>query len=130
METRLVPAPVTRTPGVWRRRPGGSVPGTAADAKAWRDSGLADVGASVTVLADGAYINTGLVVPHSKRPGWALLPGEEEDNTEHRTGRARVEHAFARMKHYKTLRDRRQRGTGHHRAVQAVAHIHNPALAA
>ncbi|RYJ29369.1 hypothetical protein CU044_2462 [Streptomyces sp. L-9-10] len=34
--------------------------------------------------ADGAYINTGLVVPHRKRPGRALLPGEEEDNAEHR----------------------------------------------
>ncbi len=84
--------------------------------------------AGVTVLADGAYINTGLVVPHRKRPGRALLPGEEEDNAEHRRVRARVEHAFARIKHYKILRDCRQRGTGPHHAVQAVAHMHNLAL--
>ncbi len=88
----------------------------------------------VTVPADGAYINTGLVVPHRKRPGRALLPGEEEeeeeDNAEHRRVRARVEHAFARMKHYKILRDCRQRGDGLHHAVQAVAHMHNLALAA
>ncbi|MER7112486.1 transposase family protein, partial [Streptomyces sp. NPDC000229] len=106
------------------------VPGTTADAKAWRDSGLAEQGEGATVLGDGAYINTGLVVPHRKRPGRTLLAGEEEDNAEHRRVRARVEHAFARMKHYKILRDCRQRGNGLHHAVQAVAHMHNPALAA
>ncbi|MEU4273193.1 transposase family protein [Streptomyces sp. NPDC026092] len=63
-------------------------------------------------------------------PGRDLLPGEEEDNAEHRRVRARVEHAFARMKHYKILRDCRQRGTGLHHAVQAVAHMHNLAPAA
>lgn len=63
----------------------------------------------VTVLGDGAYINTGLVVPHRKRPGWPLLAGEEKDNAEHRRVRARVEHAFDRMKNYKILRDCRQR---------------------
>ncbi|MFF8351801.1 transposase family protein [Cellulosimicrobium funkei] len=106
------------------------VPGNTADAKAWRDSGLAAVCEGVTVLGDGAYINTGLVIPHRKRPGRALLSGEEEDNAEHRRVRARVEHAFARMKHYKILRDCRQRGSGLHHAVQAVAHLHNLALAA
>ncbi|WP_338491840.1 transposase family protein [Streptomyces sp. SJL17-4] len=105
-------------------------PGNTADAKAWRDSGLARHCEGVTVLGDGAYINTGLVVPHRKRPGRDLLPGEEEDNAEHRRVRARVEHAFARMKHYKILRDCRQRGSGLHHAVQAVAHMHNLALAA
>jgi hypothetical protein len=45
------------------------VPGTTADVKAWRDSGLAEQCAGVTVLGDGAYINTGLIVPHRKRPG-------------------------------------------------------------
>ncbi|WP_406066922.1 hypothetical protein OG462_42720 [Streptomyces sp. NBC_01077] len=34
----------------------------------------------MTVLADVAYINTGLAVLHRKRQGRALLPGEEEDN--------------------------------------------------
>lgn len=105
------------------------VPGNTADAKAWRDSGLAGVCQGVTVLGDGAYINTGLVVPHRKRPARPLLPGEESDNAEHRRVRARVEHAFARMKHYKILRDCRQRGNGLHHAVQAVATLHNHALA-
>jgi hypothetical protein len=45
------------------------VPGNTADAKAWRDSGLAEHCQGATVLGDGAYINTGLIVPHRKRPG-------------------------------------------------------------
>ncbi|MFC5150091.1 transposase family protein [Streptomyces aureoversilis] len=104
-------------------------PGNKADAHVWRDSGLPAQCQGVTVLGDGAYINTGLIVPHRKRQGRPLLPGEEEDNAEHRKVRARVEHAFARMKNYKILRDCRQRGDGLHHAVQAVAHMHNLALA-
>lgn len=106
------------------------VPGTTAAARAWRDSALAGISEGVTALGDGAYINTGLVVPHRKRPGRALLPGEENDNAEHRRVRARVEHAFARMKHYKIPRDCRQHGTGFHHAVQAAAHMHNLTLTA
>lgn len=103
-------------------------PGNTADAKAWRDSGLAAHCEGVTVLGDGAYINTGLIVPHRKRPGRPLLRGEEEDNAQHRKVRARVEHTFSRMKSYKILRDCRQRGDGLHHAVQAVARMHNLAL--
>jgi hypothetical protein len=106
------------------------VPGNTADARAWRNSGLAEHCEGVTVLGDGAYINTGLVVPHRKRPGRPLLKGEEEDNAAHRKVRARVEHVFSRMKNYKILRDCRQRGDGLHYAVQAVARMHNLALAA
>ncbi|MEU1050377.1 transposase family protein [Streptomyces sp. NPDC005897] len=105
------------------------VPGTTADAHAWRNSGLAQHCEGVTVLGDGAYINTGLIVPHRKRPRRELLPGEEEDNAAHRKVRARVEHVIGRMKNYKILRDCRQRGDGLHHAVQAVAHVHNLALA-
>jgi hypothetical protein len=106
------------------------MPGSTADAKAWRDSGLAEPCQGVTVLADGAYINTGLIVPHRKRPGRPLLKGEEEDNAEHRKVRARVEHVIGRMKNCKTLRDCRQHGDGLHHAVRAVARMHNLALAA
>ncbi|KAA0909389.1 transposase family protein, partial [Streptomyces apricus] len=59
----------------------------------------------------------------------ALLPGQEADNADHRTVRARVEHVIGRMKNYKILRDCRQHGDGLHHAVQAVAHMHNLALA-
>lgn len=44
-------------------------PGNKADAHVWRNSSLPAQGQGVTVLGDGAYINTGLVVPHRKRPG-------------------------------------------------------------
>ncbi|MGF0173595.1 transposase family protein [Streptomyces sp. Marseille-Q5077] len=104
-------------------------PGNKADAQVWRNSGLVQHCEGVTVLGDGAYFNTGLVVPHRKRQRRPLLPGEEADNAEHRRVRARVEHTFARMKNYKILRDCRQRGNGLHHAVRAVAHMHNLALA-
>ncbi|MBA9050542.1 MULTISPECIES: relaxase domain-containing protein [Streptomyces] len=93
-------------------------------------SGLPEQCQGVTVLGDGAYINTGLVVPHRKRPGRPLLAGEEADNKEHRRVRARVEHAIGRLKNYKILRDCRQPGDGLHHPVQAVAHMHNLAMAA
>ncbi|MCP2346436.1 hypothetical protein HD595_002558 [Nonomuraea roseoviolacea subsp. carminata] len=108
---------------------GQPAPGNKADAHAWRDSGLAAHCEGVAVLADGAYVNTGLVVPHRRRAGRPLLRAQEEDNAEHRRIRARVEHVFARMKNYKILRDCRQKGSGLHHAVQAVAHMHNLALA-
>ncbi|MFJ9721293.1 transposase family protein [Streptomyces sp. NPDC101209] len=105
------------------------VPGTTADAHAWRSSGLAGHCQGVTVVGDGAYLDCGMVVPHRKRPHRPLLPGEEDDNTAHRKVRARVEHVIGRMKNHKILRDCRQRGDGLHHAVQAVARMHNLALA-
>lgn len=59
-------------------------PGNRAKAQTWRASGLAEQCRDAVILGDGAYINTGLVVPHRKRPGRSLLPGEEADNAEHR----------------------------------------------
>jgi hypothetical protein len=100
-------------------------PGNKADAHVWRESGLPATAAGTTVIADGAYLGTGLIVPHRKRPGRPLLRGQEEDNAEHRRVRARVEHTFARMKNWKILRDCRQKGDGLHHAVQAVATMHN-----
>ncbi|MEU9382787.1 transposase family protein [Streptomyces sp. NPDC048279] len=101
------------------------VPGTTADAHAWRASGLSRHCEGVTVLGDGAYLNCGMALPHRKRPGRAPLPGEEDDNAAHRKVRARVEHVIGRLKNDKILRDCRQRGDGLHHAVQAVAHMHN-----
>ncbi|MEV0093778.1 transposase family protein [Streptomyces sp. NPDC050738] len=105
------------------------VPGTTADAHAWRASGLAEHCQDVTILGDGAYLNGQLVVPHRKRPRRPLLPGEEADNAAHGKVRARVEHVIGRMKNYKILRDCRQHGNGLHHAAQAVAHLHNLAIA-
>ncbi|MDQ0710763.1 hypothetical protein QFZ55_000215 [Streptomyces luteogriseus] len=78
--------------------------------------------------ADGAYLGTGLIVPHRRRAGRPLLRGQEENIAEHRRVRARVEHTFARMKNWKILRDCRQWGDGLHHAVQAIATMHNLAL--
>ncbi|SCF90854.1 Helix-turn-helix of DDE superfamily endonuclease [Streptomyces sp. DconLS] len=105
-------------------------PGNRADAHVWRSSGLPERCQGVTVLGDGACVNTGLVVPHRRRPGRPLPAGEEADNKEHRRVRARVGHAIGRLKNYKVLRDCRQPGDGLHHAVQAVAHMHNLAMAA
>ncbi|MEU1916099.1 transposase [Streptomyces massasporeus] len=116
-DTRLVVAPA---------RP---APVNRADAHVWRESDLPALTAGTTVTADGAYLGTGLIVPHRRRAGRPLLRGQEEDNAEHRRVRARVEHTFARMKNWKILRDCRQRGDGLHHAVQAVATMHNLALA-
>jgi hypothetical protein len=104
-------------------------PGNKADAHVWRESDLPAAAAGMTVIADGAYLGTGLIVPHRRRAGRPLLRGQEEDNAEHRRVRARVEHTFARMKNWKILRDCRQKGDGLHHAVQAVATMHNLALA-
>lgn len=71
------------------------VPGTTADAHAWRASRLSQHCQGVTVLGDGAYLNCGMTVPHRKRPARALLSAEDDDNAEHRRVRARVEHVIA-----------------------------------
>ncbi len=80
------------------------------------------------MIADGAYLGTGLIVPHRRRAGRPLLRGQEQDNAEHRRVRARVEHTFTRMKNWKIHRDCRQKGDSLHHAVQAVATMHNIAL--
>ncbi|MGY3678339.1 hypothetical protein ACVWXU_001962 [Streptomyces sp. TE33382] len=77
------------------------VPGTTADAHAWRASGLAAYCQGVTVLGEGAYLNCGMAVPHRKRHRRPLPAGEEADNAAHRKIRARVEHVIGRMKNYK-----------------------------
>lgn len=104
-------------------------PGNKADAHAWRESDLPAAAAGTTVIADGAFLGTGLIVPYRRRAGRPLLRGQEEDNAEHRRVRARVEHTFARMKNWKILRDCRQKGDGLQHAVQAVATMHNLVLA-
>jgi hypothetical protein len=87
------------------------VPGTTADAHAWRASGLSRHGQDVTVLGDGAYLNCGMAVPHRKRPGRVLLP------TTPPTARSAPA--------WNTSSD----GDGLHHAIQAVAHMHNLTLA-
>jgi hypothetical protein len=59
-------------------------------------------------------------------PGQAELPAwKEEHNASHRKVRARVEHAFARLKSWKILRDCRLKGDGVHHAMLGIARLHN-----
>lgn len=104
--------------------------GTTADAKAWRNACRAAHCEGVTVLGDGACIDTAPIVPHRKSPGRPLLKGGGEDDAAHRRVHARVGHTSSRMRNHKILRDCRQRGDGPHHAVQAVARMRNLVLAA
>lgn len=95
------------------------------DCKAWEESGVkAAVGKTMTI-ADGGYPGTGVVMPHRRRPGEELPTWKQEHNRSHKQVRARAEHAFARMKTWKILRDCRLKGEGVHHAVLGIAHLHN-----
>ncbi|MEU6475975.1 transposase [Streptomyces sp. NPDC047017] len=109
---------------------GRPVPGNRDDCKAWELSGARDAVGRTTVIADGGYRGTGLAIPHRREKGQADLPGwKEEHNASHRNVRARVEHAFARMKTWKILRDSRLKGDGVHHAMLGIARLHNLTLA-
>ncbi|MDC0766369.1 transposase [Streptomyces sp. HD] len=109
---------------------GQPVPGNRNDCRAWELSGAKDAIGNTTVIADGGYRGTGLVIPHRREPGQAELPAwKEEHNRSHRKVRARVEHTFARMKSWKILRDCRLKGDGVHHAMLGIARLHNLALA-
>ncbi len=109
---------------------GKPLPGNRNDCRAWELSGAKGSVGNATVIADGGYRGTGLVIPHRREPGQAELPAwKEEHNRSHRKVRARVEHAFARMKSWKILRDCRLKGDGVHYAMLGIAHLHNLALA-
>ncbi|MFD6493482.1 transposase [Streptomyces sp. NPDC060188] len=95
------------------------------DCKAWEEFGAeAAVGKTLTI-ADGGYPGTGLVMPHRRRKGEDLPDCKQEHNKSHKQVRARVEHAFARMKTWKILRDCRLKGDGVHHAMLGIAHLHN-----
>ncbi|MEU9994192.1 transposase [Streptomyces sp. NPDC050848] len=100
------------------------------DCKAWELSGAKSSVGNITVIADGGYRGTGLIIPHRREPGQTELPAwKEAHNISHRKVRARVEHTFARMKTWKILRDCRLKGDGVHHAMLGIARLHNLALA-
>ncbi|MFJ6142975.1 transposase family protein [Streptomyces anulatus] len=76
-------------------------------------------------IADGGYPGTGAVMPHRRRPDEELPTWKQEHNRSHKQVRASIEHAFARMKTWKILRDCRLKGEGVHHAVLGIAHLHN-----
>jgi hypothetical protein len=109
---------------------GRPLPGNRNDCKAWEESGARTAVGNTTVIADGGYRGTGLVIPHRRERSQGDLPAwKEEHNRSHKQIRARVEHAFARMKAWKILRDCRLKGDGVHHAMLGIARLHNLALA-
>lgn len=105
---------------------GQPLPGNRNDCIAFADSGIDKAAGHSTVIADGGYQSTGCIIPHRRRAGQEqLIAWKERHNAAHRKIRARVEHVFASMKHWKILRDCRRRGTGVHYATLAVARMHN-----
>lgn len=71
-------------------------------AKAWALSGARAAVGRATVIADGGYRGTGLLIPHRRERGQTELPAwKEERNASHRKVRARVE--LARMKAWENL---------------------------
>ena len=105
------------------RRP---LPGNRNDCKATELSAAKAAAGTTTVIADGRYRDTRLVIPQRHAPGQAELPAwKEEHNRSHRKVRARLEHTFARMKSWKTLRDCRPKGDSVHHAVLATTRLHH-----
>lgn len=108
---------------------GKPLPGNRNDCRAWTESGAAHTCRNAVVIADGGYQGTGLIIPHRRSPGVELPEWKQAHNKSHRKVRARVEHAFARMKTWKVLRDCRLRGDGVGVAMAGVATLANLAHA-
>ena len=89
-----------------------------------------DLVGRTTTIADGGYPGTGLIIPHCKPKGGELYAWKVEHNRCHKHVRARIEHALARMKTYKILRECRLRGNGVHHAMLGIARLHNLMLTA
>ncbi|MFB9519818.1 transposase [Streptomyces cremeus] len=104
---------------------GEPLPGNRNDCKAWEESGAKAAVGKTRTIADGGCPGTGLVMPHRRRKGEELLDWKQEHNKSHKQVRARVEHAFARMKTWKILRDCRLKGAGVHHAMLGIARLHN-----
>ncbi|MFE7278655.1 transposase [Streptomyces sp. NPDC057623] len=95
------------------------------DCKAWEESGAMAMVGRVTAIADGGYRGTGLVIPHRRAPGEELVAWKQQHNASHGRVRARVEHALARLKTWKILRDCRLKGEVVHHAMLGIARLHN-----
>jgi hypothetical protein len=64
---------------------GQPLPGNRNDCKAWTLSGAKDAVGHTTVIADGGYRGTGLVIPHRRERGQAELPAWKEAASGRRT---------------------------------------------
>ena len=81
-------------------------PGNRNDCTVYRTSGIDQKLAGRPVMADGGYQgNPDVIMPYRKPADGTLTDWQEDLNAIHRKVRARVEHALARMKCWKILRD-------------------------
>ena len=106
-------------------------PGNRNDTIVYRSSGISQKLAGREVMADGGYRgNPEVIMPYRKPRDGSELPKWKQDYTAgHRKIRARVEHALARLKTYKILRDYRRAGSTLAETAAGIAHLHNIALA-
>ncbi|EWM64997.1 hypothetical protein J3R08_001808 [Micromonospora sp. HB375] len=82
-------------------------------------------------MADGAYRgNPEVIIPYRKPADGSDLPEWKADlNKQDRSVRAQVEHALARMKCFKILRDYRRAAHTLADTASGIAHLHNIILA-
>jgi hypothetical protein len=105
-------------------------PGNRNDCIVYRDSGIAGILAGRPVMADGGYQgNSDVIMPYRKpRNGTVLSDWQEHLNATHRKVRTRAEHALARMKNWKVLRDYRRAASTLAGPASAIAYLHNLAI--
>ncbi|MFI6067043.1 transposase family protein [Micromonospora sp. NPDC051227] len=106
-------------------------PGNRNDTNVYRTSGIAETLDGRPVMADGGYWgNPEVIMPYRKPSDGSSLPDWKQTlNVEHRTVRAGVEHALARMKNWKILRDYRRAGHTLADAASGIGNLHNIILA-
>src|SRR3954454_8292496 len=106
-------------------------PGNRNDTIVYRTSGINQQLDGREVMADGGYRgNPKVIIPYRKPCDGSQLPAWKQDyNAGHRKIRARVEHALARLKTYKILRDYRRAGRTLAVTAAGIVHLHNIALA-
>jgi hypothetical protein len=102
-------------------------PGNRNDTIVYCTSGINRQLAGRAVMADGAYRgNPEVIIPYRKPEDGNALPAWKEDlNAVHRTVRAQVEHALARMKVWRILRDYRRAASTLATTASGIAHLHN-----
>ncbi|MFI9643089.1 transposase family protein [Micromonospora sp. NPDC051925] len=105
-------------------------PGNRNDTIVYRTSGV-DQRLTGRIVMAGAYRgNPEVIIPYRKPADGSELPKWKADlNKQHRTVRAQVEHALARMKTFKILRDYRRAASTLADTASGIAHLHNIILA-
>ncbi|CAL9651741.1 IS5 family transposase IS112 [Streptomyces sp. enrichment culture] len=77
---------------------GRPLPGNRNDCQAWNQSGTEAAADDTTTITDSSHASTRPATPHHRRTGEELLDWQQAHNKSRKQVRARVEHAFARMK--------------------------------